>query len=199
MNQPNIKNLTGCGNGTGITRRRFLKGLAYGPVMTLGAPKLVEAAFTGFSSYKSLSLEHHHTGESIDLTYFEQGRYIAGAMEEISYFLRDYHNEEVHRVDPALLDQLYDIKLLLGSNKPFHIVSGYRSPQTNANLRRHSRSVARHSLHMEGKAVDIRIEGVGTRSIRDVALALQGGGVGYYPHSNFVHIDTGDIRTWRGY
>lgn len=199
MNQPNLINLTGSGKAPGITRRRFLKGLACGSALTLGAPKLVQAAFTGFSSHKSLALEHHHTGESINLTYFEHGRYIAGAMEEISYLLRDYHNEEVHAVDPALLDQLHNIKLLLGSNKPFHIVSGYRSPQTNANLRRHSRGVARHSLHMEGRAVDIRMEGVGAKSIRDVALTLQSGGVGYYPHSNFVHVDTGDLRTWRGY
>ncbi len=179
-------------------RRRFLKHLAFGSLSALGAPSIVQAAYTGLGRDKTLSLEHHHTGETLKLTYFERGRYIRGALEEVSYFLRDYHNDAVHNVDPALLDQLYDVKLLLGLNKPFHIVSGYRSPQTNASLRRHSHGVARNSLHMQGKAVDIRVEGVSPRTIRDAAMALQVGGVGYYPYSNFVHLDTGDIRTWRG-
>jgi uncharacterized protein YcbK (DUF882 family) len=198
MNEPALQDLTVV-NGTNIlSRRRFLKGMACGSLLAMGSPQIVQAAFSGFTSHKTLSLEHHHTGDTLKLTYFEQGRYIHGALEEVSYFLRDYHNDAVHSVDPALLDQLHAVKLLLGTNKPFHIVSGYRSPGTNASLRRHSRGVAKHSLHMEGKAVDIRIEGVSANAIRNAALTLQRGGVGYYPRSNFVHVDTGEIRTWHG-
>jgi uncharacterized protein YcbK (DUF882 family) len=197
MNEPALDDMTVTDGANCLSRRRFLKGLACGSLLTIGAPKTVQAAFSGFSNHKTLSFEHHHTGETLKLTYYEHGRYSYGALDEISYFLRDYHNDAVRSVDPALLDQLYDVKLLLGTNKPFHIVSGYRSPQTNATLRRHSRGVARQSLHMEGRAVDIRMEGVSARTIRNAALNLQRGGVGFYPNSNFVHLDTGDIRTWR--
>lgn len=183
-------------NKTSFSRRQFLQSLAYGSFALMSTPKLAEAAFYGYS-HKSLILEHHHTGEFLDITYYSQGRYIYGALDEISYFLRDYHTGETHQIDPYLLDQLYDVKLMLGTNKPFHVVSGYRSPETNANLRRHSHGVARQSLHMEGKAIDIRIEGISARDIRDAGLALQRGGVGFYPGQNFVHLDTGDIRTWR--
>jgi uncharacterized protein YcbK (DUF882 family) len=161
----------------------------------MGTPKLAEAAFSGYG-HKSIALEHHHTSEFIDITYFSQGRYIYGALDEISYLLRDYHTDQVHPIDAKLLDLLYDVKLLLGTSNPFHVVSGYRSPETNANLRRHSRGVARQSLHMEGKAIDIRIQGVSVKDIREAAMLLQRGGVGYYPSDNFVHLDTGDIRTW---
>ncbi len=178
-----------------ISRRRFLQGLTYGTLALATAPKLTQAAFMNYG-HKTLALEHHHTGESLEITYYSQGRYIYGALDEVSYLLRDYHTGEVRSIDPALLDQLYDVKLLLGANKPFHVVSGYRSPETNANLRRHSRGVARQSLHMSGKAIDIRMEGISARTIRDAALSLQRGGVGFYPSENFVHLDTGSIRTW---
>jgi uncharacterized protein YcbK (DUF882 family) len=197
MNEPKHEGQAGFGRENILSRRRFLKGLAYGSLMAMGSPKFVQAASLGLINHtKSLSLEHHHTGENLNLTYYEQGSYIHGALEEISYFLRDYHNDQVHRVDPKLLDQLHEVKLLLGVNKPFHILSGYRSPSTNASLRRHSRGVANHSLHMEGRAVDIRIEGVSTKTIRRAALKVQRGGIGYYPNSDFVHLDTGEMRTW---
>ena len=196
MNKPALKNPSDTDNSNILSRRGFLKLAAYGSLAAVGTPKIVQAAFSGFTAHKTLALEHHHTGETLKLTYFEQGRYIAGALDEISYFLRDYHNDAVHSVDTALLDQLHDVKLLLGVNKPFHIVSGYRSPGTNASLRRHHRGVAKHSLHMEGRAVDIRMEGVSAKAIRTAALSLNRGGVGYYPSSNFVHLDTGELRTW---
>lgn len=178
------------------TRRGFIKTLAVGAVLSAGSTRLCHAAFSGFA-YKQLDLEHHHTGERLSIVYYEQGRYVHGALSEINYFLRDYHNNQTHSFDTALLDQLHDVKLLLGVKKPFHVVSGYRSPSTNENLRRHSAGVAKHSLHMEGRAVDIRIEGVGVKHIRDAALTLQRGGVGYYPSENFVHLDTGEQRLWR--
>jgi len=195
MNELKRDNQTVCGDKR-LSRRNFLKGLACSSMMALGMPDIVHAAFSGVKVHKTLAFEHHHTGETLNITYYEQGRYVYGALEEISYFLRDYHNDEVHSVDPALLDQLHNVKLLLGVNTPFHVVSGYRSPQTNASLRRHSRGVARQSLHMEGRAIDIRMEGVSAKTIRDAGLALQSGGVGYYPSSNFVHLDTGDTRAW---
>ena len=198
MNTPNLGTDKGLDAGQGLSRRGFLKYMAVGSIAASASPTIAEAAFSGFSYGKNLSFEHHHTGETLSLTYAERGRYIDGALAEVNYFMRDYHNDVVHPIDPALLDQLYDVKLLLGANKPFHIVSGYRSPETNASLRRHQRGVARNSLHMDGKAVDVRMEGVSARAIREAALTLQIGGVGYYPRANFVHLDTGDIRVWRG-
>jgi uncharacterized protein YcbK (DUF882 family) len=155
-------------------------------------------AFNRFSNltHKALALENNNTGEMIKLTYFEQDRYISDALAEINYLLRDHQTDEIHTVDTGLLDQLHDLQLTLGINKPFNVVCGYRSPNTNASMRRHSRGVARHSYHMEGKAVDIRIAGLSTREIRNAALSMGRGGVGYYPGNNFVHIDTGPIRTW---
>ncbi|MDO9048737.1 MAG: DUF882 domain-containing protein [Methylobacter sp.] len=149
-------------------------------------------------SHKMLALHNTHTGDQLNLTYFEQGRYIKDALHEINHLFRDYHDGTVHPIDPALLDQLYDLKHTLEVRKPFHIVSGYRSPATNADLRKHSDGVAKNSLHMEGRAIDIRIEGLDARRIRNAALAMQRGGVGYYGRSNFVHLDTGSVRTWAG-
>ncbi|MGZ5624734.1 MAG: YcbK family protein [Methylobacter sp.] len=149
-------------------------------------------------SHKMLAFHNTHTGDRLALTYFEQGRYIKDALHEINHLFRDYHDGTVHPIDPALLDQLYDLKHTLEVRKPFHIVSGYRSPATNADLRKHSDGVAKNSLHMEGRAIDIRIEGMDTRRIRDAALAMQRGGVGYYGRSDFVHLDTGNVRTWTG-
>ncbi len=147
-------------------------------------------------SHKTLSFEHTHTGDKLKLTYFERGRYLKDALHEINYLLRDYHTDDIHPIDTALLDQLFDLKQALGVSKPFHIVSGYRSPFTNAQLRKHSHGVAEHSLHMQGRAIDIRVEGVQTKTIRNAALSMAQGGVGYYPHNNFVHLDTGNFRTW---
>ena len=151
-----------------------------------------------FASPKALALHNTHTGDKMNLTYFEEGNYIKDALQEISYLLRDYHNDQVHPIDPALLDQLYDLKLKLDVNKPFHIVSGYRSPATNADLRKHSDGVAKNSLHMQGRAIDIRVEGLNIKRIGNAARAMQRGGVGYYSRSNFVHLDTGSVRTWGG-
>jgi len=110
--------------------------------------------------------------------------------------LRDFRTDEVLPIDPQLLDLLHNLRSTLGTNQPFQIISGYRSPTTNANLAANSGGVAKRSLHMQGKAIDIRIEGTPLKHLREAAVALQGGGVGYYPGSNFVHMDVGRIRTW---
>ena len=154
------------------------------------------ARYIHSSAHKTLALHNTHTGDKLKLTYFERGSYIEDALQEINYLLRDYHTDDVHPIDTALLDQLYDLKQTLGVNKPFHIISGYRSPFTNAQLRKHSHGVAEHSLHMQGRAIDIRVEGVPTKTIRNAALTMARGGVGYYPRNNFVHMDTGEFRTW---
>lgn len=173
-----------------------MKKMAYGSLLAIAMPELTTAAVRRFPSHKTLAFQNTNTGDKLQLTYFEQGSYIEDALNEISYLLRDFHTGDVHPIDPALLDQLYDLKTLLGVKKPFHIVSGYRSPFTNAKLRKKSHAVAKHSLHMQGRAIDIRIDGIGTKVIRNAALAMRRGGVGYYPKADFVHLDTGDIRSW---
>lgn len=148
------------------------------------------------AAHKTLSLQNTTTGDSLNVTYFEKGRYLPDALHEINHLYRDHMTDEVHPVDVALLDQLNDLQATLGIKKPIHVICGYRSPFTNSQLRRNSRGVARNSLHMQGRAIDIRIAGVESRHIRDAALSMARGGVGYYPGSNFVHLDTGDVRTW---
>jgi uncharacterized protein YcbK (DUF882 family) len=154
------------------------------------------ATYLHAAEYKTLAFEHTHTGDKLKLTYFERGRYIKDALEEINFLLRDFRTDDIHPIDTALLDQLFVLKQTLGTNKAFHIISGYRSPITNAQLRKHSHGVAEHSLHTQGRAIDIRLEGVSSKTIRNAALTLAQGGVGYYPRDNFVHLDTGRFRTW---
>jgi uncharacterized protein YcbK (DUF882 family) len=198
MNEHTLKNRVIDDDGFIESRRRFLKNMAYGSLLTIAGTSSVSAAVKHFPSHKAIALQNIHTGDKLKLTYFERGRYIEDALDEISYVFRDYHNDSVHPIDPDLLDQLYDLRLSLGinKNKPFHIVSGYRSPVTNARMRKKHAGVAKHSLHMQGRAIDIQIDGVDTRVIRNAAIAMRRGGVGYYARSGFVHLDTGRFRTW---
>lgn len=179
-----------------LGRRRFIRQVACGSLLTLGTPILAEAAKGRFPVHKTLLLKHAHTGDKIKLTYFEKGRYLKDALHEVNLLFRDHRNGNVHPIDVTLLDQLYDIKQLLGVNRPIQVVCGYRSPFTNAIMHEQNSGVASNSLHMQGRAVDIRIEGCHTRQIRNAALALRQGGVGYYEKSDFVHLDTGKFRAW---
>lgn len=179
-----------------LSRRRFIKNVACGSLLTLAAPSIAHAAKGRFPAHKTLFLEHTQTGDKLKLTYFEKGRYIKSALHEIDHLLRDYRTGATHPIDPALLDQLHDLRLILRLNRPFHIISGYRSPFTNSMLHSHSNGVANNSLHMQGRAIDIRVEGLDSRHIKNAALAMRRGGVGYYENSDFVHIDTGKFRTW---
>ncbi|MSP28646.1 MAG: DUF882 domain-containing protein [Methylococcales bacterium] len=154
------------------------------------------ARIGGNATHKTIALQNTNTGDSLNVTYFEKGRYLPDALHEINHLYRDHLTDEVHPVDTALLDQLHELQSTLGIQEQIHVICGYRSPFTNAHLRRNSRGVARNSLHMEGRAIDIRIAGVESRTIRDAAMSMARGGVGYYPGSNFVHLDTGDFRTW---
>ena len=144
-----------------------------------------------------LSLHHLHTDEKIKVAYRIGDRYQRDALSKLNHFLRDFRTGDVAMIDPELFDLLYDINRRLGHpDGAFEIVSAYRSPRTNAMLRKTSRRVARNSLHMSGKALDIRFSSASTRRIRDSALSLGRGGVGFYSRSDFVHVDTGSVRRW---
>jgi uncharacterized protein YcbK (DUF882 family) len=148
------------------------------------------------STHRSLAFQNPHTGDKLNLTYFEKGRYLHDALHEISFMLRDHRTDDIHAIDTELLDQLHDLKQMLGLNQPFDVVCGYRSPLTNAKLHAEHTGVANNSFHMHGRAIDIRIERFDLRRIHNAALAMHRGGVGYYPESNFIHLDTGTFRTW---
>ena len=145
---------------------------------------------------RDLSLYCVHTGETLRVDYFVGGRYEPDALRAIDHLLRDYHNDEICQFDPRVLNQLYDVRRALGSSEPFHVFSGYRSPTTNENYRRMGGRVAEHSYHLTGQAIDIQLPGRDVRQVRNVAVAMRAGGVGYYPQDGFVHLDSGPVRRW---
>jgi uncharacterized protein YcbK (DUF882 family) len=147
---------------------------------------------------RTLRLRHLHTDETLRIAYRVGDHYQRDALQRLNNFMRDHRSGDATAMDPRLFDLLYDLQVRAGHpDAEFEIFSAYRSPKTNAMLRRTSSRVARRSLHMSGKALDIRLAGVSNRRVRDNAVALGRGGVGYYPRSSFVHIDTGPVRTWR--
>lgn len=145
---------------------------------------------------RQLAFVNTHTGDRFSDAYWENGAYVTGAMAEINQVMRDHRSGEVHEIDPRLLDQLHTLKGLVETSAPFQIISGYRSPATNAALHEQSSGVASRSLHMDGRAIDIRVGGVQLTRLRDAALGMQAGGVGYYEASDFIHVDTGRVRRW---
>ncbi len=145
---------------------------------------------------RSLSFEHLHTGERLRVTYFDGRQYVGEALHEIDHVLRDHYSGDQTRIDPGLLDLLATVASSLDAHAPFQVISGYRSSVTNAMLAARSRGVARHSLHMDGQAIDVRLPGRRLFDLRRCAWKLQRGGVGYYPSANFVHLDTGRVRFW---
>ncbi|HVN00506.1 MAG TPA: DUF882 domain-containing protein [Caulobacteraceae bacterium] len=147
---------------------------------------------------RRLAFDNLHTGETLDVTYWEQGAYVPDALSAVNRVLRDFRTGDVHVIEPKLLDLLSVLSASLEATTSFGVISGYRSPQTNAMLHEQSSQVASGSLHMLGQAIDIRVPGVDTAHVRDAALALGLGGVGYYPTSNFVHVDIGRVRRWQG-
>lgn len=147
---------------------------------------------------RSLAFYNTHTGENLQTVYWAEGGYIPQALADINRILRDHRNNEIKDMSPALLDLLYRINNVIDARQPFHIISGYRSSATNAMLAARSGGVAKHSMHLDGKATDIRVPGRELIQVRRAALMLRGGGVGYYPGSDFVHVDVGRIRQWPG-
>jgi uncharacterized protein YcbK (DUF882 family) len=143
-----------------------------------------------------LSFYNTHTEETLDVAYCIRDRYCPDALQSINRILRDHRTGEVAPIDPALLDLIHALSRKIGAGSPFHVISGYRSPATNDMLRDRSRNVAKYSLHMEGKAVDIRLPDIPLVSLRQAALDLKRGGVGFYPGPDFVHVDVGRVRFW---
>ncbi len=187
-----------------ISRRGFLRvGAAAAASAALFDPIQALASF-GNDEFglggpvRRLALINGATQEEVTVDYWTHGRYEVDALRTVSHLLRDRHDGTVHAIDPRLVDVMFGIFRMTGACSPVQVVCGYRSPRTNARLRIHHRGVASHSLHMSGKAVDIRMSGCGLNSLHSAALALRAGGVGYYPGSNFVHVDTGPVRTWGG-
>lgn len=145
-----------------------------------------------------LALLNLHTGEKADVVLVERGLRLPDARAEVARVLRDHRNGEVHPIDDAVLDQLVALRTMLGLTQPFHVISGFRSPASNAQLAASGRAVARNSLHTEGRAIDIRVPGLELRALHRAALELQAGGVGFYARSGFVHVDSGRVRRWGG-
>jgi uncharacterized protein YcbK (DUF882 family) len=188
------------------SRRRVLKsggalagvsaaGLLVRPAQSREAP--APAPGTEMSS-RRIALLNLHTGERLDIDYFRDGAYVPQALSAIEVVLRDFRTGERHAIDPALMDYLHEVARAAGVDPSFSVISGYRSPQTNSMLHERSAGVAQHSLHMEGRAIDVRVTGIDCADLAARALDLKRGGVGYYRASDFVHLDTGAFRTWKG-
>jgi uncharacterized protein YcbK (DUF882 family) len=177
---------------TGILRRReFLIGA--GMALSLPAP-----ALASLGDRRIVALDNLHTGEKLNVAYWAEGSYIPDALAEVNRVLRDFRTGETHVIAPDLLDMLALLRSRMETQEQFKVISGYRSPVTNAMLREaHEHSgVASQSLHMQGKAIDVRLQGRSLAALRDTALSLKSGGVGYYPASDFVHVDIGRVRRW---
>jgi uncharacterized protein YcbK (DUF882 family) len=173
-------------------RRGILKAVVAGTFVPLMHPlRRVEAL-----SERRLPLFHTHTGNRLDVVYRQGDHYVAEGLSAINKFLGDFRTGDRTGIDPALLDLIHDLRAQLGGEGTFEVISAYRSPKTNEMLRSGSSGVAKNSQHLLGKAIDVRLTGVELKKLRDTALAMQRGGVGYYPQSNFIHVDTGRVRRW---
>ena len=182
-----------------FSRRRLLQaGSALaGATAAFGLSARIYAA-PGSESERRLTLKNLHTPEVLDVVYRRGDQYMPEALSQVEVALRDYRTGDRHQIDPQLLDILYEVAQGIGVDPVFSVISGYRSPQTNAMLHERSAGVASHSLHMEGRAIDVRLMHVNCADLADKALEMKRGGVGYYRQSDFVHLDTGRVRTWRG-
>jgi uncharacterized protein YcbK (DUF882 family) len=174
-----------------IARRRLLR------AAFLAAPCAVlpRLAFA-LPGERELTFTHTHTGERLSVLYADGGRYVSDALAAVNQLFRDFRTGAIHPIDPALLDLLHAVQTDTGSTAPFQIISAFRSPATNRQLQQAGSGVATRSLHMDGKAIDVRLADVPLARLRRAALARAGGGVGYYPESDFVHLDTGRVRRW---
>jgi len=204
----------------GLSRRNFIGFMLWAGMSGLSSKSVfaaieelttTEAGMSGLSSKsvfaaieelttteRSLSLYNPHTKESFNEVYWRKGKYVPDALKGINYLMRDFRAHDTKRIDTHLLDLLSAISIKLKPEKPFHVISGYRSPETNAKLRKRGKGAAKNSYHIQGKAVDIRLPGYRTSVLRQTAYKLKAGGIGYYPHQKFVHIDVGPIRYWKG-
>jgi uncharacterized protein YcbK (DUF882 family) len=156
------------------------------------------AAFFPYKPVQSKTLRLHNpvSEETITTAYWHNGHYVPEALERIDYIMRDHRTDEVKSIDLGLINLMHSIKLTLRTDEPIHVVSGYRCRKSNELLRKSGKRAARNSYHLKGQAADIRLPKCQLRSLRKVAIANKGGGVGYYPRNNFIHIDVGPIRYW---
>jgi uncharacterized protein YcbK (DUF882 family) len=182
-----------------LARRELLRtGLAAAAgAVTLGHA-IPALAFADAKGARRLGFKHLHTGETLDVAYWENGAYVPDALGAVNHVLRDWRTGDVHVIEPKLLDLLTALQTRLDKQERFEVICGYRSPATNAMLHEQSSEVATHSLHLVGQAIDIHLPGVELATLRDAASSLQLGGVGYYPQSDFVHVDIGRVRHWGG-
>lgn len=179
-----------------LSRRLFLQRSAKLAIVGAALP-LVRPAAAAVLRDRSLAFDHTHTGEQLSLVYAKGEHYLPHALDRLNHFMRDHYSGEVGQMDPALFDLLFRLKGKLGTRASFQVISAYRCPETNSTLRNtRGGGVARRSLHMDGKALDIRVPGTALADLRDAALSLHAGGVGFYPRDEFVHVDTGRVRSW---
>ncbi len=185
-------------NETSLCRRSFMKYVLFSGIATLVPNRVWSAIDDHTITERTLSLYNPNTKESLCTTYWENGAYVTDALEAIDHFLRDQLTGQEKSIDTKLLDLLYAMKTKLDTERPFYVISGYRSPKTNALLRRRGRPAAKNSFHLQGKAVDIYMPGYKLSALHRTSTQLHAGGVGYYPRHGFVHIDVGPIRYWAG-
>ena len=176
---------------TNLSRRRLLKASLAGSLLAVTPLSRVWA-----TNERSLSLYNLHTGERVSQPYWMAGNYLPESLSAINNVLRDHRSGEVYPMDPGLLDLLSALQQRVGSHQGYEVISGYRSPASNAMLQKTSSGVAKRSLHMQGKAIDIRLPGTRLSTLHGAAKKMQTGGVGLYTASNFIHVDTGNVRYW---
>lgn len=177
----------------GLGRRRLLRG---GAALGLAGLLPLPALAARREAPRTLAFHMLRSDEVVSATYWADGRYHADALARIDHVLRDVRTDEVKTIDRRLIDLVYELHRTLGGRAPYQVISGYRSAKTNAMLAARSGGVATHSLHMDGMAIDLSLPDVPLSDLRRAAIDLGGGGVGYYPRSNFVHVDTGRVRSW---
>ena len=184
------------GSGDDISRRGFLT-MGLLTVSACLVPTPAQSALKNFFfQKKSISFYNTHTEESLETVYWSHGKYIPDALDQINYILRDHYTGEISPIDPELLDLLFALRAKVKTREPFHIISGFRSARTNELLYSQGHGVARNSMHLYGKAADIRLPDRNLSVLKRAAMDLGRGGVGFYPSSDFVHVDTGRIRYW---
>ena len=179
-----------------ISRRGIIKLGLMSAVSWLVPDTATAALRNSAAKERRLCLYNLHSKEYIDTVYWKKGRYVPESLKDINHMLRDHYNGAVKHIDKNLINLLFNLQQRIGSKEPFHILSGYRTAKTNALLRKNKKGAARKSLHMYGKAVDLRLPGTRLKSLRRSAYQFKAGGVGYYPGSNFVHLDVGRVRYW---
>ncbi|WP_293576999.1 DUF882 domain-containing protein [Phaeobacter sp.] len=183
---------------SGLSRRALLG--AFAATSVIAAPTFSNAAgfLRGAGDIRRIRMYSGRTGEKIDMIYWIDGKYVKDAVKEVNYFMRDWRSDDVKDMDLRTIDIMAAAHNLMDATEPYMLLSGYRSPKTNAMLRSRSRGVAKNSLHMRGQAADLRLSSRSVSQMAKAAMACRAGGVGKYARSNFVHMDCGVVRSWRG-